>query len=475
MALRTISLCSGVGGLDLGLDEGARRAGFGGARAVCMVEGEAFAAATLAAQMESGGLAPAPIWSDLHTFDARPWRGVVDLVVGGYPCQPFSLAGGRLGADDPRHLWPAVARVVRECAPALCFFENVGGHLSLGGREVISELQSMGYRVACSLWTAEEVGAPHRRERLFILAAHPERVQLRQQQGRGSGPSGQGAALAREHGETRDVADSDEHAGHERGSGDAREGARGRDADRGAERANVVADADGAGLQGWSGETNGQHGRTGGDAPPPRELDGEHPWATEPDVGRSLDGFASWLDAFDMTMAHELVLANGPQAVRALRDCHGALAIQREIRGRGGVSPEAVLLTYLRKLEERTTDEARVQLARSEASEEEVRGLRARQEPARAPHRSGPCEQLGREHSDTLQVLSRLLAHDAEAAWVEYSRTYARAVFGPDWELGLARVAHGVPDRVDRLRAIGNGVVPAQAAAAFVELWEALT
>ncbi len=176
MALRTVSLCSGIGGLDFGLDLGASRAGLGGSRAVCMVEGEAFAAATLAAQMERGALAQAPIWSDLRTFDAGPWRGVVDCVVAGYPCQPFSAAGHRLGDADERHLWPDVARVVRELEPAWCFLENVGDHLSLGGHEVIESLQAMGFRVAAALWTAEEVGARHLRERLFILAAHPERV-----------------------------------------------------------------------------------------------------------------------------------------------------------------------------------------------------------------------------------------------------------------------------------------------------------
>lgn len=181
VALRTISLCSGVGGLDLGLDLACARLGLGGADAVAYVEGEAFAAATLVGAMEKKALAPAPIWSDLRTFDPRPWRGKVDCVTAGYPCQPFSLAGKGLGSDDPRHLWPDVARIVRGCRPPLCFFENVGGHLVRGLHSVATELQAMGYSVAATLWTAAEVGAPHKRERLFILAADPERVHLREQ------------------------------------------------------------------------------------------------------------------------------------------------------------------------------------------------------------------------------------------------------------------------------------------------------
>ena len=283
MALRTISLCSGGGGLDLGLDAGARRAGLGGARAVCMVEGEAFAVATLAAQMEQGGLAPAPIWSDLRTFDARPWRGVVDLVTGGYPCQPFSLAGHRRGESDERHLWPDVARVVRECEPAWCFFENVAGHLSLGGHDVIRELQAMGYRTAASLWTAEEVGAPHRRERLFILAAHPERVRLRVEQGWGRWSHGPGAALARDYGTARALADPERDTGNEWRPGDASEGARGRDADRGALCPDHVAESDHRGQLQPEGRRPVVGRRTG---------DGGW-WATEPDVGRVAHGVAA--------------------------------------------------------------------------------------------------------------------------------------------------------------------------------------
>ncbi len=181
-----LGLAVGGGGLERGIAGALRRIGRA-PRLVCAVEIEAYAAATLAARMEEGAVDDAPIWSDARTFDARAWRGVVDLVAAGYPCQPFSVAGKRLGADDPRHLWPSVARVVRECEPALCVFENVAGHMSSGAREVIGELQEMGFRVAASLWTAEEVGAPHRRERLFIVAAHPERIELRDEQGRSRG------------------------------------------------------------------------------------------------------------------------------------------------------------------------------------------------------------------------------------------------------------------------------------------------
>jgi DNA (cytosine-5)-methyltransferase 1 len=162
---RVLSLCTGYGGLDLAVG-----LAHPGARVVCRVEREAYVASLLIARMEEGSLDACPLWGDLATFDGRPWRGVVDCLIGGYPCQPFSVAGKRLGADDPRHLWPHVARIIRECAPPVVFLENVANHLRIGFREVGGELLDLGYRFEAGLFTAAEVGASHRRERLFVLA-----------------------------------------------------------------------------------------------------------------------------------------------------------------------------------------------------------------------------------------------------------------------------------------------------------------
>ena len=160
-----LSLCAGAGGLDLGLALAEP-----GYRAVGYVERDAFAAAVLVARMEDQTLDQAPVWDDLTGFDGRPRRGAVDLVSAGYPCQPFSVAGRRKGTDDPRHLWPHVARVISECGPVWAFLENVSNHLNLGCREVREELEGLGYGVTEGLFTATEVGAPHRRQRLFVLA-----------------------------------------------------------------------------------------------------------------------------------------------------------------------------------------------------------------------------------------------------------------------------------------------------------------
>ena len=178
--LNILSLCSGaIDALALGVELAVP-----GSRCVCHVERDAFCAGCLVQAMEAGCLDAAPVWSDARTFDGRRWRGLVDCVIGGYPCQPFSFAGKRRGTDDPRHLWPVIARIVREIEPPLVFFENVAGHLSLGFPEVCGELEAMGYEVAAGLFTAEEVGAPHKRERLFIMAHRDG--QRRQQIARGT-------------------------------------------------------------------------------------------------------------------------------------------------------------------------------------------------------------------------------------------------------------------------------------------------
>jgi DNA (cytosine-5)-methyltransferase 1 len=160
-----LSFCSGYGGIERGLD----LAGFEH-RTVAYVEIEAYAIANLANKMEGGKLLPAPIWSNLKTLPVEPFRDKVDLITGGYPCQPFSAAGERKGDKDPRHLWPYIRRHIESIRPVRCFFENVEGHISLGLREVIGDLESLGYRTAWGIFSAREVGAPHQRKRVYILA-----------------------------------------------------------------------------------------------------------------------------------------------------------------------------------------------------------------------------------------------------------------------------------------------------------------
>lgn len=109
---------------------------------------------------------------NLGDIKAVDWSTLPDyrVLMGGYPCQPFSAAGHRKGAEDPRHLWPYVLQAIKARRPDHVFLENVRGHLSLGFATVLEDLADAGYEVSWSIFAASSVGAPHRRERLYIYA-----------------------------------------------------------------------------------------------------------------------------------------------------------------------------------------------------------------------------------------------------------------------------------------------------------------
>ena len=160
-----LSLCTGYGGIERGLELAGEQLDV-----LAHVEIEAFAAANLVAKMEQGKLAPSPIWSNLKTLPVEPFRNRIDILTGGYPCQPFSAAGKRAGTDDPRHLWPYIRDIIESVRPVRCFFENVEGHISLGLRKVIRDLESLRYKTTWGIFSATEVGAHHQRKRVYILA-----------------------------------------------------------------------------------------------------------------------------------------------------------------------------------------------------------------------------------------------------------------------------------------------------------------
>jgi DNA (cytosine-5)-methyltransferase 1 len=164
--ITTLEFCAGYGGIGLGLKN------IFGERLRCLAycELEGFAQANLISKMEKGLLDVAPLWNDLKTFPYGKFHGLVDILIAGYPCQPFSAAGKRLGTEDPRHLWPHIARSIGIIRPRMCFFENVEGHISLGLREVVGELEQIGYSTAWGIFSASEIGAPHERRRVFVLA-----------------------------------------------------------------------------------------------------------------------------------------------------------------------------------------------------------------------------------------------------------------------------------------------------------------
>lgn len=175
-----LSICSGIGGIELGL----KRLFGDHYKTICYIEREVCCASALVARMVQKMLDEAPVWDNLTTADCSPLRGLVDIIIAGYPCQPFSYSGKRAGTTDERHLWPFIYQIIKQLKPPYVFFENVSGHLTLGFDIVHSQLQELGYHVEAGLFTAEEIGAPHKRERLFILGYSAEfgRRQRQEQQ-----------------------------------------------------------------------------------------------------------------------------------------------------------------------------------------------------------------------------------------------------------------------------------------------------
>lgn len=162
--MRELALFSGAGGGILG-------GLLLGWRTVCAVEIDPYARSVLLARQNDGTLAPFPIWDDIRTFDGVAWRGAVDVVSGGFPCQDISAAGTGAGLDGERSgLWVEMARIIREVRPRFAFVENSPMLTSRGLGTVLGDLAAMGFDARWGVLGADDCGAPHRRKRIWIMA-----------------------------------------------------------------------------------------------------------------------------------------------------------------------------------------------------------------------------------------------------------------------------------------------------------------
>lgn len=142
-----------------------------GWRTVCGVERDAYAAAVLAQRQNDGLLDPFPIWSDVSTFNGYPWQGIVEVVSGGFPCQDISVAGKGKGLTGHRSgLWKEFVRIVREIQPRYVFVENSPALTSRGIDVVLGDLAALGFDAEWGVLGASDVGAPHKRLRIWIVA-----------------------------------------------------------------------------------------------------------------------------------------------------------------------------------------------------------------------------------------------------------------------------------------------------------------
>ena len=140
------------------------------------VEWDSYCQRVLRQRIRDGVFHDAPIFGDIREFIdqgyARRYRGMVDVVTGGFPCPPFSVAGAQRAGDDPRNMWPSTLSVIREIQPQFCFLENVPGILSGHGYfgRILGDLAEIGYDVRWRVLSAAELGAPHIRDRVWIFA-----------------------------------------------------------------------------------------------------------------------------------------------------------------------------------------------------------------------------------------------------------------------------------------------------------------
>lgn len=178
--LNELSLFSGAGG-------GILAGKLLGWRTVCAVEWEPYPAAILCARQNEGLLENFPIWDDVQTFDGKPWRGIVDVISGGFPCQDISIAGKGIGINGERSgMWKHMARIIGEVRPQFVFVENSPALIHRGLGTVLGNLSEMGYDAKWGIISAKAIGANHKRDRIWIVGNSYNHVQSAAKVSRGT-------------------------------------------------------------------------------------------------------------------------------------------------------------------------------------------------------------------------------------------------------------------------------------------------
>jgi DNA (cytosine-5)-methyltransferase 1 len=163
MVMNELALFAGAGGGILG----GKLLGW---RTVCAVEWEPYPASVLCARQNDGLLPPFPVWDDVQTFDGKPWRGIVDVISGGFPCQDISAIGGGGGITGAKSsMWKHMARIIREVGPRFVFVENSPMLATRGLSVVLGDLAQMGFDAKWCVLGAKNLGAKHKRDRMWIM------------------------------------------------------------------------------------------------------------------------------------------------------------------------------------------------------------------------------------------------------------------------------------------------------------------
>lgn len=308
--LNGLDLFSGIGGISLALQPWVRT--------VCYVEIESFPLRVLQKQIKLGNLDDAPIWDDVKTFDPGPWIGAVDIISGGFPCQDISAAGKGAGLEGERSgLFFEIIRLAGEIRPRFIFLENVPAVTAFdrGGGDVVGALTALQYDCRWGIVSAFDVGAPHQRDRWWLLA-HTNSDREPQQEGGfrnfggriGNGgedladPDGDGCCgVLRKTGQGAD--------GPQLGANSYREGIGNKR--RGAPRSHA-SDTDSPRLEIREGQNTERTGADGGPF-----FGGSEPWAVEPALGRVAHGVPDRVDRLK-GLGNSVVPACAREAFRRL-------------------------------------------------------------------------------------------------------------------------------------------------------------
>ena len=277
-----------------------------GWRTVCAVEWEPYPASVLCARQNDGFLPPFPIWDDVQTFDGKPWRGIVDVVSGGFPCQDISAAGKGAGIDGERSgMWGEMARIIYEVQPRYAFVENSPMLTSRGLGRVLGDLASMGFDARWGVLGAADIGANHKRDRIWICAkwrgqiphAQHDRIRWWEQQQKSIEKENANVAdsnsiqrWSMEGGRTS--FNGGEKCGNLRGISafDSRH--------KQEEKREILANASSLGQSGQGEHEQPVHSAQGGDRQTnyAESIGRSEFWAIEPDVGRVANGVAARVD-----------------------------------------------------------------------------------------------------------------------------------------------------------------------------------
>ena len=452
-----LSLCSGYDGIGIALKRVIPEL-----RTIAHVEIEAFAIANLVTKMEEGKLDSAPVFTDIKRFPFEDLRERQPTILSaGFPCQPFSSAGKRQATDDPRHLWPFIADGITACRPSYCFLENVDGIVSSKTADgesvllyVLRDLEERGYTCSWGTFSAAEIGAPHLRKRVFILAKLADGESIERQR-------------------TESIGDRCERPEETVGSS-----------------SSYVADGVSKGLEGHAGDVNETTGQTGrGTHRPisesglsrtvypsrpgerqcsweePRVVGGElvnaeHDGSPRPSTGRR-SGQASDGSAQGTDETGEPSGASGREDVSNLQGGErGELADAKS--GESGKSQAG----------NRREDTG----GGSEISERE-RAIDAGREATNSEEEyvgNASSERSHRGSEDCTDVEPEVLGTGHEESYVsEADPSEAQSELGGTTD-GTARGVDAIVNRTDRLRLLGNGVVPDCAELAFRTLFNQL-